>query len=220
MSADEPRDEGPAEHGESKLDDLIATRRAKVAELRDAGVEPYPVRFAPSHTLAQVHDAHGHLEAGTETGERVTVAGRVVNVRDMGKLRFLVLREDGVDLQLLCPVKALDEPSQQLIARLDAGDWVGAEGEVLVSKRGELSVKPATLTLLAKGLRPIPSDWYGLTDTEQRFRQRELDLVVNAEARRVFEATTSPSAPTQSPTSRSSIKRRDSSSSEATGHSS
>ena len=187
MSANEPRDDTPAEHGESKLDEIIATRRAKVAELRAAGVEPYPVRFAPSHKVAQVRDAYGHLEADTETGERVTVAGRVVNQRDMGKLRFLVLREDGADLQLLCPVKALDEPSRELIELLDPGDWVGAEGEVLVSKRGELSVKPSTLTLLAKGLRPIPSDWFGLSDTEQRFRQRELDLVVNGEARRVFE---------------------------------
>ena len=187
MSADEPREDDATDLGESKLDDLIATRRAKVAELRDAGVDPYPVTFAPTHTLAQVRDAYGHLEAGAESGERASVAGRVVNQRDMGKLRFLVLREEGVDLQLLCPVKALDEPSRELIERLDPGDWLGAEGEVLVSRRGELSVKPATLTLLAKGLRPIPSDWYGLTDTEQRFRQRELDLVVNADARRVFE---------------------------------
>jgi lysyl-tRNA synthetase, class II len=190
VSADEPRDEVTTGAGESKLADLVATRRAKVAELRDAGVEPYPVRFAPSHTLAEIHERYGHLEADTETGEVVTVAGRLVNKRDMGRLRFLVLREEGTDLQLLCPVKALDEPSRELVERLDAGDWVGATGEVLVSRRGELSVKPATLTLLGKGLRPIPSDWYGLTDTEQRFRQRELDLVVNPDARRVFEIRT------------------------------
>jgi lysyl-tRNA synthetase, class II len=117
----------------------------------------------------------------------VTVAGRLVAKREMGKLRFLVLREDGVDLQLFCPVKALDDASRDLLDHLDVGDWVGATGEVMASKKGELSVKPATLTLLGKGLRPLPDKWHGLTDTEARFRQREVDLVVNPEARRVFE---------------------------------
>lgn len=187
VSADDPRDEDPTVTGESKLAELVATRRAKVAELREAGVEPYPVRFTPTHTLAEVRDAHEGLASGSETGEQVTVAGRIVGMRDMGRLRFLVLREDGVDLQLFCPVKSLDDASRELIDRLDVGDWVGADGEVLATRTGELSVRPETLTLLAKGLRPIPSDWYGLTDTEQRFRQRELDLVVNPDARRVFE---------------------------------
>jgi lysyl-tRNA synthetase, class II len=187
VSADDPRDEVTTETGASKLAELVATRRAKVARLREAGVEPYPVRFAPTHTLSGVRERYAGLEEGTETGDVVTVAGRIVNQRDLGRLRFLVLREDGVDLQLLCPVKALDDASRELIGLLDPGDWVGAEGEVLVSKTGELSVRPSRLTLLGKGLRPIPSDWYGLTDTEQRFRQRELDLVVNADARRVFE---------------------------------
>jgi lysyl-tRNA synthetase, class II len=173
--------------GESKLDEIIAGRRAKVAALRDAGIEPYPVRFRPTATLAEVRDAYPNLEPGAATGEQVTVAGRLVAKREMGKLRFLVLREDGVDLQLFCPVKALDEASRELIAHLDVGDWVGASGEVMASQKGELSVKPATLTLLGKGLRPLPDKWHGLTDTEARFRQREVDLVVNPEARRVFE---------------------------------
>ncbi len=173
--------------GESKLDEIVATRRAKVAALRDAGIEPYPVRFRPTATLAEVRDAYPDLEPDAETGDVVTVAGRLVAKREMGKLRFLVLREDGIDLQLFCPVKALDDASRDLLGHLDVGDWVGATGEVMASKKGELSVKPATLTLLGKGLRPLPDKWHGLTDTEARFRQREVDLVVNPEARRVFE---------------------------------
>jgi lysyl-tRNA synthetase, class II len=173
--------------GETKLDEIVATRHAKVVQLRDAGVEPYPVRFRPSDTLAQVRAAHADLEPGAETGVQVTVAGRLVARREMGRLRFLVLREDGVDLQLFCPVKALDEGSRALLDHLDVGDWLGATGEVMASNKGELSVRPATLTLLAKGLRPLPDKWHGLTDTEARFRQREVDLVVNPEARRVFE---------------------------------
>jgi lysyl-tRNA synthetase, class II len=171
----------------TKFDEIVATRRAKVEQLRADGVEPYPVRFRPSHTVAEVRAAYPALEPGAETGDEVTVAGRLVAKREMGKLRFLVLREDGTDLQLFCPVKALDEPSRALIDHLDVGDWIGATGEVMASKKGELSVKPATLTLLGKGLRPLPDKWHGLTDTEARFRQREVDLVVNPEARRVFE---------------------------------
>jgi lysyl-tRNA synthetase class 2 len=179
--------EPPSGDDRSMLDGIIAGRRAKVAQLREAGVEPYPVRFAPTHTLAGVRAGWSDLEPGAETGEQVTVAGRLVARREMGKLRFLVLREDGVDLQLFCPVKALDEASRELMDLLDVGDWLGATGEVMASKKGELSVKPATLTLLGKSLRPLPDKWHGLTDTEARFRQRELDLVVNADARRVFE---------------------------------
>ena len=180
-SSDDPVAEG------STLSAIIQNRRGKVEDLRDAGVEPYPVRFRPSHTVPEVRAAYPDLEPGSETGDEVTVAGRLVAKREMGKLRFLVLREDGQDLQLFCPLAALDDASRELMNYLDAGDWVGATGEVMTSKKGELSVKPATLTLLGKGLRPLPDKWHGLSDTEARFRQRELDLAVNADALRVFE---------------------------------
>jgi len=175
------------EGGGSKLEEIIATRRAKVAELRDAGVEPYPVGFAPTSTLAGVRERYPDLEPQTDTADAVTVAGRIISIRRLGKLTFLVLREDGVDLQLFCPRATLDEDSRALIGLLDVGDWLGADGEVVATKTGELSVRPTSLTLLSKGLRPLPDKWHGLSDTEARFRQRELDLVVNADARRVFE---------------------------------
>jgi lysyl-tRNA synthetase, class II len=170
----------------SMLAEIVAARRAKVAQLRDAGVEPYPVRFRPTTTVAALVAAYPDLEPGAETGDEVTVAGRLVAKRGMGRLSFLVLQEDDAQVQLFCPVKALDEPSRDLLDLLDVGDWLGASGEVLATKTGELSVKPATLTLLGKGLRPLPDKWHGLSDTEARFRQRELDLTVNADARRVF----------------------------------
>lgn len=179
---------GPDELAEdaSKLAEIVASRRAKIDELRAAGVEPYPVRFRPTHTVAEVRSRYPDLAPETQTGDVVTVAGRLVGRREMGRLRFLVLREDGEDLQLFTPIAALDDASRELLAYLDVGDWLGATGEVMTSKKGELSVKPTTLTLLGKGLRPLPK-WHGLTDVEQRFRQRELDLVVNPEARRVFD---------------------------------
>ncbi len=170
----------------SRLATIVASRRAKIDQLRDAGIDPSPVRFRPTHTVAQVRGEHPDLEPGASTGVEVTVAGRVVARREMGRLQFLVIREDGEDLQLLCAVKGLDDDSRTVLDLLDVGDWIGATGEVIASRKGELSVQPWVLTMLGKGLRPLPDKWHGLSDTEIRFRQRELDLVVNADARRVF----------------------------------
>jgi len=172
---------------DSKLEEIVATRREKIATLAAAGIDAHPPRFRPTRTVREVRDEHAVLPPETETDVIVTVAGRVVARRTLGKLTFLVLREDGVDLQLFCRPNLLDERSRTLLELLDAGDWLGATGRVMTTRTGELSVGPTELTLLGKGLRPLPDKWHGLTDTEQRFRQRELDLVVNQDARRVFE---------------------------------
>jgi lysyl-tRNA synthetase, class II len=169
-----------------KLDEIVAARRAKIDQLRERGVEPYAFSFRPTATVAEVVDRYPDLDAGQETGDQVTVAGRIVARRAMGRLHFLVLQEADAQLQLFVPIKAVDDASRELLDLLDVGDWLGATGEVLATKTGELSVKPSTLTLLSKGLRPLPDKWHGLTDTEARFRQREVDLVVNEGARRVF----------------------------------
>jgi lysyl-tRNA synthetase class 2 len=182
---DEQEHEGADEA--SRLDAMMAVRREKIAGLRAAGIDPYPPRFRPTHTLIEVRSAHHELAPETETDEVVTVAGRIVARRELGRLAFLVLREDGCDLQLFCRIAGLDDASRALLPQLDVGDWVGATGNVLTTRTGELSVGPTSLTLLGKGLRPLPDKWHGLTDTEQRFRQREVDLVVNLDARRVFE---------------------------------
>jgi lysyl-tRNA synthetase, class II len=178
---------GTSEEDGSRLEELVATRREKVARLRDAGVEPYPVRFSPSHTLAGTRERWDGLAAGEETGEHVRVAGRLVAKRGHGKLAFGEIREDGVDLQLFCQVNVLGEDGMRTFADdLDLGDWVGVEGEILATRKGELSVRPSSITLLGKALRPLPDKWHGLRDVEQRYRQRELDLVVNEETRRTF----------------------------------
>ncbi|MBW3561325.1 MAG: lysine--tRNA ligase [Actinobacteria bacterium] len=172
----------------SRLDELVADRRRKVAEMRERGEEPYPVRFTPTQTLEEVQRRWGELEPGEETGEIVTVAGRLMSKREFGKLAFGVLREDGTDVQLFCQVQVLGEDGMaRFVDELDPGDWVGATGEVVATKKGELSVRPVELTILGKALRPPPDKWHGLRDVEQRYRQRETDLTVNLESRRVFE---------------------------------
>jgi lysyl-tRNA synthetase, class II len=158
-------------------------RRDKLARLRKAGVDVYPVGFRRSHTFAEVRRGWDHLEAGEETGDVVRVAGRIVLRREMGRLAFWTLRHDGDELQIMLTVDALGEQQFQMVADLDGGDLVGAEGPVIKTRKGELSVKATEVFLLGKALRPLPDKWHGLTDVEVRSRQRELDLTVNPAAR-------------------------------------
>ena len=171
----------------SKLAEIVGERRRKRDLLRAEGIDPYPVGVKVSHTIAGVRETFHTLNAGDETGEVVGVAGRVMSRRLLGKISFVVLREDGHDLQLVLLNQLLDPSSLLVCELLDVGDWVCATGEVIASKTGELSVRPSDVTLLAKGMRPLPDKWHGLNDVELRFRQRELDLTVNDDARRVFQ---------------------------------
>ncbi|MEX2618874.1 MAG: lysine--tRNA ligase [Egibacteraceae bacterium] len=174
---------------ETRLDDLIADRHATLERLRAQGVDPYPVGVVVTDSLAGVRDRFdGRLEPAQETGETVAVAGRLVLRRGHGKLAFLVLREGDAELQVMAELSTLGTDGMAFVDQLDVGDWLAATGQVITTKRGELSVKADELTLLGKALRPLPDKWHGVTDTEARFRQRYVDLAVNAEARRVFAA--------------------------------
>jgi lysyl-tRNA synthetase class 2 len=170
----------------SALDEnpLTAARLAKIDRLRSAGVEPYPYRFERSAMAADLHDRHRRLEPEARTGEKVVVAGRLMGMRDIGSLAFGVLADPTGRIQLFAEESVLDEGFGAFTG-LDVGDWIGAEGEVITTRRGELSVRVERFTLLAKGLRPLPEKWHGLKDVEQRHRQRYVDLIVNERARQV-----------------------------------
>ena len=161
-------------------------RLAKVNELRDAGVDPYPVRFDRTHTAAELVEHWGHLEAGVETDDTVRVAGRVVLLRRMGKLSFATLRDGSGELQLFVSRADLGDERHAAFDDLDLGDWIGAEGVMMKTRRGELSVKVREFGLLSKALRPLPDKWHGLADVDTRFRQRYVDLIANDDARRIF----------------------------------
>ena len=171
----------PAPHPETTL------RLAKLEALREDGTNPYPYRFDRSDTLGEIRQSHAELPAGTETDEQVAVAGRLVLIRRQGKLTFATLRDRTGELQLFVSRAVLGEDAHDGFDALDLGDWVGVEGTVMVTRKGELSVKVDRFELLAKALRPLPDKWKGLTDVDTRYRQRYTDLVVNEEARRVFE---------------------------------
>ena len=164
-----------------------ARRLADLDELRARGVDPYPVRFDRDRTLGELRAEFGDLSPATDTGvDRVRVAGRILLLRRQGKLTFATIRDQSDSVQLFVDRGVLGEERQAEFNRLDLGDWVGVEGTVMTTRKGELSVKIDDFELLAKSLRPLPDKWHGLSDVDTRFRQRYVDLVVNEEARRVF----------------------------------
>ena len=160
---------------------IRADRIAKVESVRAAGGEPYPVTFDARSAIADVRARFESLEPGTETGEQVRVAGRVMGRRGHGKAMFVDLVDAGARIQLQATLDATAR--YERFGETDLGDLVGVEGEVFQSRRGELSVRVHDWRLLAKCLRPLPEKWHGLTDTEQRYRQRYVDLITSEEAR-------------------------------------
>lgn len=147
--------------------------------------EGYPYRFERTTDAAALHDKHQGLDPATETGEEVSVAGRLHNVRQMGKLAFAVLRDGSGAIQLFVDRSNLGSEQFAAFRDLDHGDWIGASGDVMTTKKGELSVRIRSFTLLARSLRPLPEKWHGLQDVEVRSRRRYLDLMANEPSREV-----------------------------------
>ncbi|HVS28403.1 MAG TPA: lysine--tRNA ligase [Solirubrobacteraceae bacterium] len=179
-------DQDPA--AQPKLSTLLAERRGKLERLRAAGVDPFPHSFAGVVPIERVHAAHADLAPGAESQQRYRVAGRLAARRGQGKAAFIDLVDRSGRLQLHARVDVLGaDPFAQLLS-LDLGDIIGVDGEAFRSRRGELSLKVESFTLLAKSLRPPPEKHHGLQDAETRLRQRELDLVGNEESRDLFAA--------------------------------
>ena len=172
-----------------QLPEQLRVRRAKYDRLvADPQRAPFPVVVPRSHTLAEVRAAYPDLPAGVSTGARVGIAGRVIFVRNTGKLCFATLRDDGVELQVMLAAAQLgDESLSDWKADVDLGDIVFVHGEVIASKRGELSVLADEWRIAAKALRPLPVAHKALSD-EARVRYPYLDLIVRPEARAMVQA--------------------------------
>jgi lysyl-tRNA synthetase class 2 len=175
-----------ADGDRDSLRDLRALRLGKVARLRQTGANPYPHRFDRDHNLDELREAFGDLEPGEETDTRVRVAGRLMLKREQGRLSFANLRDASGEIQLFVAKGVLGDDRFGAFNDLDRGDWVGVEGVMMTTKKGELSVKVESFELLAKALRPLPDKWKGLSDVDTRYRQRYVDLIVNEDARHVF----------------------------------
>ncbi|HEU0214189.1 MAG TPA: lysine--tRNA ligase [Jiangellaceae bacterium] len=174
-----------SEH-EDDVPEQMRVRREKRAELIEKGIPPYALGFQRSHSIAEVRAAHPDLEPGAETGDVVSVAGRVIFLRNTGRLCFARLRGGGgAELQAML---SLDRVGEQSLADwkhfVDIGDHVGVEGEIVASRRGELSIMVDRWTITAKALRPLPVAHKALAE-ETRTRQRYVDLIVNPAARQM-----------------------------------
>ncbi|TML91012.1 MAG: lysine--tRNA ligase [Actinobacteria bacterium] len=143
-----------------------------------------PYRFEPDHTAAALHDEFDELAPEAETGVIVTVAGRLMLHRPMGKLAFFTLQDGSGRIQLFCTPKVTARFEE--LTALSHGDWIGAKGEVVKTRTGELSVRVHEWVLLAEARRPFPDKWHGIADVDTRYRQRYVDLWVTDEARRTF----------------------------------
>jgi lysyl-tRNA synthetase, class II len=167
----------------AQLNEQEQQRYQKMLRLRERGIAPYPLRAARTHTAQQAIDAFTRGE--TLTG--VKLAGRLVSVRDMGKLTFAHLQDGSAKIQLMVRKDTVGADAYAMLLKdFDLGDFIGAEGEIIKTKTGEITLQVARLELLAKTLSPLPEKWHGLKDTETRYRQRYLDLLSNAEARQIF----------------------------------
>jgi len=174
--------------GRGDLPEQMRVRLAKLDRLRAAGVDPYPPGFPRTTTIAALRENYVDLGPGASTGERVGVTGRVILNRIAGKLCFATVRDGTGDLQVML---SLDRLGADALAAwkhdIDLGDHIGVEGEVITSRRGELSVLAERFAITSKCLRPLPEKHKGLTDIESRVRQRYVDLIVNPAARRMVE---------------------------------
>ena len=171
---------------EDDLPEQIRVRREKRQRLLDSGQDAYPVSVPRTHTIAQVRAAHPDLEPDTATGETVSVAGRVIFVRNTGKLCFATLRAgEGTEIQAMLSLEKVgEERLAAWKADVDLGDHVSVTGEVITSRRGELSILADSWVLAAKTLRPLPVEHKPLAE-ETRVRQRYVDLIVRPQAREV-----------------------------------
>ena len=169
---------------ERNSNDIFTQRVAKVSELRGMGINPFGERYDDVQSIEAVRKLAP--ENADAPGTSVNVAGRLVGKRGMGKSIFADLRDSSGKIQLFAGKSDLGDEAFALFKKLDIGDIAGIKGELFLTRMGELTIRVKEFKLLSKSLRPLPEKFHGLTDVEQRYRQRYLDLIANPEVGRVF----------------------------------
>ena len=163
------------------LNDQMLVRREKLAQYEEDNIYPFGQRFVVQHKALQIKDEFRDFD-----GQPVVIAGRLMTIRSHGKTAFANLRDLSGDIQVYFRKDIMGEEDYKYVKMLDMGDIVGIEGHVFKTQKGEITVKVNKLTLLSKSLRPLPEKWHGLKDTELRYRQRYVDLIVNPSVRDTF----------------------------------
>ena len=166
---------------ELDLNELLLVRRKKLDELRANGIDPFGGKFNRTHQSRDIIDRFAELE-----NSQVTIAGRIMAKRNMGKATFVHIQDVSGKMQVYVRVNEVGVEHYELFTHFDIGDIIGITGKVFKTQRGEISVWANEITLLSKSLRPLPEKWHGLKDVELRYRQRYVDLIVNPEVKDVF----------------------------------
>ncbi|MDA7518852.1 lysine--tRNA ligase [Akkermansiaceae bacterium] len=172
-------EENTSQAPQSTEEELIAVRRDKLAKLKELGIDPFGARFKT--TIAP-----GELKANFSNDKSVTIAGRLLAIRDMGKSVFATLGDAHGRIQIYINKKEVSELEWSAYQLLDLGDWIGISGVTFTTGKGEPSVKASSLTVLSKALRPMPDKWHGLSDRETKYRKRHLDLMSNQSSADLF----------------------------------
>ena len=167
--------------------EIYDLRKQKITFLNELTSNSFPTKFNESVKVADVIKEHSEIKDGEHTGVNVSIRGRILNARSFGKLLFYDLLDQSGKIQLLINSGEIDELYLKLFENFDIGDIIAVNGEIIKTKKGELSIKVNETTILSKSLRTLPEKWHGLKDKETRFRQRYLDLIVNPESKRILQ---------------------------------
>lgn len=168
-------------------DDPIKVRYNKRQAILDSGEEPYARRWDYSEHICNINEKYADLENSQDTQDEYSVAGRIMAIRNQGKICFIVIRDATAEIQVFCRSNDMGEDAYGQIKELDVGDWIGVVGTISRTRRGQLSVMPTQVKLLTKSLRPLPEKFHGLQDKETRYRQRYVDLIANPDVKTTFE---------------------------------
>ncbi len=161
------------------------SRLVKLKNLQDRGYNPYPYKFVPNAYAADLQEKYKDIEAGTDTEDRVIIAGRAMAVRNSGM--FIDVKDKSGKIQAFCHKNHLSEEDMELLKNLDVGDIVGISGYVRRTPRGELSIAAEKFDIISKSLQPLPEKFHGLTDVEARYRQRYVDFIMNDDSREIYQ---------------------------------
>ena len=169
-----------------ETNELMRQRKEKLNEIRQAGIDPYPHQFAPTHTTLDIREEFDDVTDTPDESHRVTVAGRIMTKRDHGKSSFVNLQDSTGQIQIYVRRDGVGADSYLIYRRFDVGDIIGASGVVFRTRTGELTILVDSVELLSKSIRPLPEKWHGLQDKQTRYRQRYADLIMNPEVKEVF----------------------------------
>jgi lysyl-tRNA synthetase, class II len=173
-----------------RQDEIVSQRLKKIEELKLQGINPYPNKFPVKHQAQELQEKYKSLKNNQSKSDKVVLAGRLMSLRDLGKIAFGTLQDFTGKIQIVLNPDTPKSTLEFLKKYIDAGDFIGISGSIHRTKRGELSVLPKSITLLAKSILPLPEKWHGLKDEEERYRKRYLDILMNPEVKQTFRRKT------------------------------